>query len=223
MLVQKNPYGLDRRRGGARARTSTQLPDAFVGVLNTKNLYWLALGYAARRLRRSCAGRSNSSPGHVWQAIRENELRVEVLGLQPVPLQADRRSCSPRSSRPPAASSSCSLLGGATPAGDDRELHADAARDGRARRHRDALRRDDRRLPLHARSTSGSARSRRSTRRRTCRPCCAMPLSEPLFILGTLFILVVFFVPGGLASLGQRRRARRSARVREPLPEEAAP
>jgi branched-chain amino acid transport system permease protein len=32
------------------------------------------------------------------------------------------------------------------------------------------------------------------------------PLSEPLFILGTLFILLVFFVPGGLASLGHRRR-----------------
>jgi len=25
----------------------------------------------------------NSSPGHVWQAIRENELRVQVLGLKP--------------------------------------------------------------------------------------------------------------------------------------------
>ena len=36
------------------------------------------------------------------------------------------------------------------------------------------------------------------------------PLSEPLFILGTLFILLVFFVPGGLASLGPRvKRMRR--------------
>jgi branched-chain amino acid transport system permease protein len=26
----------------------------------------------------------NSSPGHVWQAIRENERRVEVIGLQPL-------------------------------------------------------------------------------------------------------------------------------------------
>ena len=30
------------------------------------------------------------------------------------------------------------------------------------------------------------------------------PLSEPLFILGTIFILLVFFVPGGLASLAGR-------------------
>ena len=38
------------------------------------------------------------------------------------------------------------------------------------------------------------------------------PLSEPLFILGTFFILLVFFFPGGLASIGRRvRLLRRSA------------
>ena len=38
------------------------------------------------------------------------------------------------------------------------------------------------------------------------------PLSEPLFILGTLFILLVYFVPGGLAGVGNRVRGlRRSA------------
>jgi len=47
-----------------------------------------------------------------------------------------------------------------------------------------------------------------------------VPLSEPLFILGTLFILLVFFVPGGLASLPRRLRGVRSRRP--PLPEEAA-
>jgi branched-chain amino acid transport system permease protein len=33
-----------------------------------------------------------------------------------------------------------------------------------------------------------------------------VPLSEPLFLLGALFIAVVFFVPGGLASLPTRIR-----------------
>jgi len=33
-----------------------------------------------------------------------------------------------------------------------------------------------------------------------------VPLSEPLFILGALFIAVVFFIPGGLASLPNRLR-----------------
>jgi branched-chain amino acid transport system permease protein len=47
-----------------------------------------------------------------------------------------------------------------------------------------------------------------------------VPLSEPLFLLGALFILLVFFVPGGLASLPARVRGLRPRR--EPLPEEAA-
>jgi len=47
-----------------------------------------------------------------------------------------------------------------------------------------------------------------------------VPLSEPLFLLGTLFILLVFFVPGGIASLPARLRGMRPRR--EPLPEEAA-
>ena len=37
-------------------------------------------------------------------------------------------------------------------------------------------------------------------------PVLEKPLSEPLFILGTLFVLLVFFVPCGLASLGHRLR-----------------
>jgi branched-chain amino acid transport system permease protein len=32
------------------------------------------------------------------------------------------------------------------------------------------------------------------------------PLSEPLFVLGTLFILLVFFLPGGIAGIGRRGR-----------------
>jgi len=30
-----------------------------------------------------------------------------------------------------------------------------------------------------------------------------IPMQQPLFILGVLFILVVFFVPGGLTRIGQ--------------------
>ena len=74
VLVQKNPSGLTGGEEGL-GLDYHKLPDAFVGIFNTKNLYWLALGYAAVvfAVVRWAVG---SSPGRVWQAIRENELRV---------------------------------------------------------------------------------------------------------------------------------------------------
>ena len=81
MLVQKNPDGLTGGEEGL-GLDFDPLPDFFVGVLNTKNLYWLALGYAAVVFV-VVRWAVDSSPGHVWQAIRENERRVEVLGLRP--------------------------------------------------------------------------------------------------------------------------------------------
>jgi len=46
-----------------------------------------------------------------------------------------------------------------------------------------------------------------------------IPLSEPLFLLGALFIAVVFFVPGGLASLPARvRQLTQRRRAREATP-----
>ena len=85
VLVQKNPYGWTGGEEGTGLNYD-EVPDAFVGVLNTKNLYWLALGNAVLvflvvRLA------VNSSAGHVWRAIRENEPRVEVIGLAPYPFK----------------------------------------------------------------------------------------------------------------------------------------
>lgn len=39
-----------------------------------------------------------------------------------------------------------------------------------------------------------------------------VPLSEPLFILGTLFVLVVLFLPGGLTGAADRLAQRRNRR-----------
>ena len=88
VLVQKNPDGLTGGEEGLGLNFEP-IPDFFVGVLNTKNLYWLALGYAAFVFV-VVRWAVNSSPGHVLQAIRENERRVEVIGLPPVPVQAAR-------------------------------------------------------------------------------------------------------------------------------------
>jgi ABC-type branched-subunit amino acid transport system permease subunit len=46
------------------------------------NLYWLALAYLVL-VYAVVAWVTGSRAGRVWQAIRENERRVEVLGLQP--------------------------------------------------------------------------------------------------------------------------------------------
>jgi branched-chain amino acid transport system permease protein len=52
-----------------------------------------------------------------------------------------------------------------------------------------------------------------------------IPLSEPLFVLGVLFILIVFFLPGGIAGLAVRgpREAIRSLRARVRQPQAEAP
>ena len=47
---RQEPARLDRRRGGVLVAFQ-KLPEAFVGVLNTKNLYWLARRVSLRRIR----------------------------------------------------------------------------------------------------------------------------------------------------------------------------
>ncbi|TAM74002.1 branched-chain amino acid ABC transporter permease [bacterium] len=74
--------GLIVRAGVQNRAMVSALPAPLVGVANTHNLYWIALAYLAI----ICAvgwWAVNSPPGRVWQAIRESELRVEVLGLNP--------------------------------------------------------------------------------------------------------------------------------------------
>jgi branched-chain amino acid transport system permease protein len=49
-----------------------------------------------------------------------------------------------------------------------------------------------------------------------------VPLSEPLFVLGTLFILLVFFVPGGIAGLVSLRPRRGIRALEQTLRREEA-
>ena len=92
-------------RRGSRS-TSTRFRTSFIGVLNTKNLYWLALGYlAVVFVVVQLGGRLVARPRLAGDP--RERARVEVLGLQPVPLQADgvRALVVPRHRR--AASSTC--------------------------------------------------------------------------------------------------------------------
>ena len=203
VLVQKNPNGLTGGEEGLGLNFEA-IPDAFVGVLNTKNLYWLALGYAAVVFL-VVRWAVNSSPGHVWQAIRENERRVEVIGLQPLWFKLLAFVLASFLATMGGVIWLIVLGTGASPqvttASFTLTLLVMVVIGGAGTRYGALLGgflytlADQRLGALAGSSTIDDLPSVLST-----------PLSEPLFILGTLFILLVFFVPGGLASLGHRRR-----------------
>jgi branched-chain amino acid transport system permease protein len=81
IVVLSDPGGLTGGEEGL-SLDADRIPGLLVGVVHTANLYWLALAYAvvvALVVRWAV----ESEPGRVWAAIRENERRVEVLGLDP--------------------------------------------------------------------------------------------------------------------------------------------
>ena len=212
VLVQKDPHRLTGGEEGL-GLDYHKLPDAFVGIFNTKNLYWLALGYAAIvfAVSRWAVG---SSPGRVWQAIRENELRVSVLGLPP---HRYKLSAFVLASFLATAGGVVYLLliGGATPdvttANFTLTLLVMVVIGGAGTTWGAMLGGalytllDQR---LGALGGSSHVQSLPSVIR--------VPLSEPLFVLGVLFILVVFLLPGGIAGLRLRRPPSRK-RIEEAL------
>ncbi len=209
VLVQKNP---DQLTGGEEGLglNYEALPDFFVGVLNAKYLYWLALGYAALVFV-VVRFAVSSSPGHVFQAIRENEQRVEVIGLRPFGFKLIAF----------VLASFLATLGGVvwlivlgtgaspqvTTASFTLTLLVMVVIGGAGTRYGALLGGFlytllDQRLGALAGSSEVQGLPN----------VIRTPLSEPLFILGTFFILLVFFVPGGLASIARRvRLLRRSA------------
>jgi branched-chain amino acid transport system permease protein len=211
IVVQKNPDGLTGGEEGVGLNVDP-LPDFFVGVLNTKNLYWLALAYAAVVFV-VVRWAVDSSPGRIWQAIRENELRVEVLGLRPF---AFKLIAFVLGSFLATAGGVVYvlLIGGATPevasANFTLSLLIMVVLGGAGMRWGALLGGalytylDNRLLSL---AGSEQVQDLPSVLR--------TPLSEPLFVLGTLFILLVFFLPGGLAGIGRRGARRRGLRLLE--------
>jgi branched-chain amino acid transport system permease protein len=180
-------------------------PDFLSGVANTVNLYWLALAYlvAVAAVVRWAV---DSEPGRVWQAIRENERRVTVLGLQPYRFRLLAYGL---------ASFLATLggvvhlllLGGSTPqittANFTLGLLVMVVLGGLGSRWGAILGGvlytylDHRLAALGTSDLVGSLPQ-----------AVRAPLSEPLFVLGVLFIAVVYFLPGGLAGLPARLRAR---------------
>ena len=208
IVVLRDPGGLTGGEEGL-ALDRSNVPDAFVGVLNTVNLYWLALAYLAV-VYVVVAWVTGSRAGRVWQAIRENERRVEVLGLRPysftlvVFVLAGLLAAL-------GGVVHLLLLGGSTP----RTTTADFTLGllvmvvlGGAGSRWGAVLGGVLYTYLDSRLTDLAS----SPAVQDLPAWLRVPLSEPLFLLGSLFVLVVFFVPGGIAGVVARLRERRAGR-----------
>ena len=205
VLAIKNPHGWTGGEEGF-GTDYQKLPGALVGVLNTKHLYWLALGYAAVVFV-VVRWAVQSSPGRIWQAIRENELRVEVLGLRPHSFKLMVFVLSSFLATAGGAVYLLAALTGPTPSVTSPNVTLTllimVVLGGAGTRWGAILGGvlykylDDR---LGAIGNSSTVHDLPGVLR--------TPLSEPLFLLGTAFILLVFFLPGGIARV--RVAARRA-------------
>ena len=185
---------------------SDLVPDLFRGVVNTRNLYWLALAFllltylVSRRVVGSRAGR-------VWEAIRENEARVHMVGLEPFKFKLASFVIASglaslggsiyillvRGSNTSIASAvfTLALLVMVVLGGPGRLWGAAIGGFVYAILS----------LRLSAVSTSDAIAS--------LPDWIEGPVSEPLFVLGVLFVLMMLFAPGGIASIADRVRLRR--------------
>ena len=182
---------------------SERVPDLFRGVVNTQNIYWLALALAvftflvAHRVVSSRAGR-------VFEAIRENEKRVEMMGLRPSPFKLAAFTIS---STLAALAGSVYLLvvrganAGITTPDFTLAILVMVVLGGAGKLWGAAIGGfvyGILTLRLSAVATSDAIDALPGW--------LSGPLSEPLFVLGVLFILLVLFAPGGLSSLRLRLR-----------------
>src|SRR6476661_3969935 len=203
ITVLRNPGGLTGGEEGL-SLNRVGLPSFLSGVVNAPYRYWLALAFCLFCVL-VVGWLAAARPGHAWAAVRENEDRVEVLGLS-----AYR------------AKLMAVVVGGflGTLGGFVQLIIV-----GGANPH---LLSTELTLSLLVMVVLGGAGSRwgpliggvlyvlldnRLQELSTSETIAGLPavlrvpLSEPVFVLGLLFILVVYFAPGGLAAIPSRIRA----------------
>ncbi|MEV0392120.1 branched-chain amino acid ABC transporter permease [Polymorphospora rubra] len=177
------------------------LPAFFVGVANTYNLYWLALAYLA--LVVFVVHRVSSSPtGRVLAGLRDDERRIGVLGLDPYRFKLVAFTLSGTLAAAGGIVYTL-LVSGASPHITSSELTLSllvmVVLGGPGTRWGPVIGGMlymylDHRLTAFGTSSAVEALP----------GFLSAPLSQPLFVLGTVFILAVYFFPGGLASLAGR-------------------
>lgn len=201
ILVLQNPFGLTGGEEGLALGPA--LPAALAGVGNTRNVYWIALALLVITSL-NVWWAVNSPPGRVSQAIRENERRVAVLGLNPYLYKLGAFVLA--SFYASAAGVVYLLLqGGANPqittAGFTLTLLVMVVLGGVGTLWGAVIGGivyeflDFRLVELSNASVVQNLPA-----------FVRVPLSEPLFLLGVLFIVLVLFVPGGLGSLVRQHR-----------------
>lgn len=188
------------------------VPAWLVGVINTRNLYWFALVVLVL-VYLIVLWVDKSRLGHLVAATRENELRVQVLGLRPARAKlivfVIAALCASL-----AGIAYLLLQSGTQPSAVGADLTITVlvmvVLGGVGFRWGAIVGGVlytilDQRLTVLARSEGIQSLP----------DFLRIPLSEPLFLLGVLFILVVIFLPGGIAgtvdSLRRRRRGTVSA------------
>ncbi|MCI4062850.1 branched-chain amino acid ABC transporter permease [Micromonospora sp. R77] len=177
------------------------LPSVLVGVTNTVNLYWLALAYLT--LVVFVVHRVSGSPtGRVLAGLRDDERRIGVLGLDPYRFKLVAFTLSGGLATAGGVVY-CLIVGGASPHVTSSELTLSllvmVVLGGPGTRWGPVLGGIlymylDHRLTAFGTSDAVNALPAVLSR----------PLSQPLFVLGTVFILAVYFFPGGLTSLKSR-------------------
>lgn len=200
ILVSRNPGGFTGGEEG-RAAPADLLPSGLVGIEHTANLYWVALGYLVLTLA-VVHWAVRSPTGRVWEGIKENERRVEVLGLRPYGFKLTAFVLAGALA---ALGGLVHLLltGGSTPQTTTSDftlsLLVMVVLGGSGTRWGPMVGGilytwADHRLGDLA--GSGAVADLPAVLR--------VPLSQPLFLLGVLFVAVVHLLPGGLARLPSR-------------------
>jgi branched-chain amino acid transport system permease protein len=213
IVVLRNPAGLTGGEEG-KAVNRASLPDAFVGVTNAPYRYWLALAFVVVAYG-VVTWLVHSRAGQAMAAVRENEARAAVLGFEVYRVKL-------------LAIVVAAVLGGLGGI-----VHAVVL--GGSNPH---ITTPEFTLSLLVMVVLGGAGSRwgallggflytyadaRLVEISGARALAGLPdglrtvLSQPLFVLGLLFVVVVYFAPAGLTGLGRLRRRGRPGDLGRPV------
>ncbi|WP_370615328.1 branched-chain amino acid ABC transporter permease [Mumia sp. Pv 4-285] len=186
-----------------------KMPEQLIGVLNTKNIYWLALATLVVVIAVALWATSTRL-GKMWQAIRENDLRVNVMGINTYLYKLIGTTLSAL------LAGICGIayvivLGSAVPHMSglmfSLSLIVMVVIGGRGCIWGAALGATiyvllEQRLPVLA-SSEGVKGLPEVVR---------IPLSEPQLLLGVAFIALIYFLPGGIAGMFTKLRTRSVSR-----------